>query len=108
MSFARVHTSQLFTLPKSAKPVYVEINYNTNNSMAIGIEPIVGTGTTDIDNTVIKASNGVWKKMYVNLTEIVTQQGSSTQFRFIITINKDEGVTTVENYFDNFKVVYAK
>lgn len=108
MDFARVHTSQTFTLPKNGKPVYVEINYNTNNSMAIGVQTIIGTDVTNYDNTVIVPTSGVWKKMYVNLTDVVSEQGSATQFKFIITMSKDDGITTAENYIDNFKVVYAK
>jgi len=108
LNFARVHTSQIFTLPKAGKPVYVEINYNTNNTMAIGIQSIIGTEVSNFDNTVVVPSGGVWKKMYVNLTDVVTEQASASQFRFIITINKDDGVTTSQNYIDNFKVVYAK
>lgn len=108
MSFARVRTSQTFNLPKGGNPVYVEINYNTNNTMAIGIQAKIGTDNVNIDNTVIRASGGVWKKMYVNLTDVVSQQGNSTEFKFIITMTKDNGVSTAINYIDNFKVVYAK
>lgn len=107
-TYARVITSQTFNLPKLGKSVYVEMNYNTNNSMAVGVQAITGTETVSIDNTVINASNGVWKKIYVNLTDLVSQNGSATSFKFIITISKQSGVTTVENYIDNFKVVYDK
>lgn len=107
MTFARVYTSQTFLLPKAGKPVYVEINYKTNNTMAVGIKATNGTEVKYVDNTIIKPSNGLWKKMYVNLREAVSNQ-AGTQFNFIITVSKDDGITTVENFIDNFKVVYAK
>ena len=106
--FAEVITSQIFTLPKLGKAVYVEINYNTNNSMAIGFLAINGTEITDLSNTILKPTNGVWKKMYVNCTDLVSRQSTATQFKFKIQVNKDTDITTVENYFDNFKVVYDK
>lgn len=108
LSYARVITATQFDLPKGGKPVYVELNYNTNNSMAIGIQAIDGVETDDIDNTVLNSTDGVWKKIYVNLTEIVSQQPNADAFKFIMTVSKESSVSTVENYFDNFKVVYDK
>lgn len=108
LTYARVITAQSFDLPQQGKPVYVELDYNTNNSMAIGIQAINGTELTNLDQTVIFATNGVWKKIYINLTELVSQQTSANLFKFIITATKDGNVTTVENYIDNFKVVYVK
>ncbi len=108
LTYARVITSQSFNLPKFGKTVYVEMNYNTNNTMAVGIQAITGVDFTNLDNTVIKASGGEWKKIYVKLTDLVSQQVNATSFKFIITITKDSDVTTVQNYIDNFKVVYDK
>lgn len=107
-TFARVATTQTFALPKSGKNVYVEIHYKSNNTMAVGVQAINSSETTNIDNTVLRATNGEWKKMYVKLTEVVSLQSSATSFKFIITMSKDDGITEAENFIDNFKVVYAK
>ncbi|HYG51206.1 MAG TPA: hypothetical protein VD905_09905 [Flavobacteriales bacterium] len=107
-SYARVITAQTFILPKLGNPVFVELNYNTNNTMAIGIQAINGTQFTTLDNTVLNPTNGEWKKIYVKLTEIVSEQSTADSFKFIITVDKDSGVDVVQNYIDNFKVVYDK
>lgn len=108
MNFAEIITSQTFDLPMNGKAVYVEIHYNTNNSMAVGIQAIYGTEIKDIANTVLRKTDGEWKKMYVNLTDLVSQQNPTSQFKFTVQISKEDGVTTVQNYIDNFKVVYDK
>lgn len=107
-NFCRVITSQSFILPGGGRSVYVELNYNTNNTMAIGIQTIQGVELQSIDNTVLNATGGVWKKVYVNLTEITSTHVNADAFKFIITVNKDDSGTTVVNYIDNFKVVYDK
>lgn len=106
--YARVITSQSFDLPKLGNPVFVELHYKTNNSMGIGIQAINGTELIPLTNTVLNATNGEWKKIYVKLTDIVSEQSNADSFKFIITIDKDNGVDVVENYIDNFKVVYDK
>jgi hypothetical protein len=107
-NFCRVITSQSFVLPRGGKVVYVELNYKTNNSMAIGIQSIQGSELINTDNTVLNATDGVWKKVYVNLTEITSNQVNADSFKFIITVQKDDSATDVLNYIDNFKVVYDK
>jgi hypothetical protein len=107
-NFAQLLTSEAFVLPRMGKQVYVELNYKSNNTMMIGVRAITGTDENDITNTVIRASNGEWKKMYVNLTTIVSQQATADAFRFYIAISKEESVGVVQNYIDNFKVVYGK
>jgi hypothetical protein len=107
-NFCRVITAQSFVLPLGGKAVYVELNYNTNNTMAIGIQANQSGELTSLDNTVLNATNGLWKKVYINLTEITSQQVNADSFKFIITVNKDDSGIAVVNYIDNFKVVYDK
>jgi hypothetical protein len=107
-TFARVITSQSFILPQQGHPVYVELNYKTNNSMGIGMQAITGTTPTNVTNTVLNSTNGQWKKIYVKLTDLVSSAAGADSFKFIITISKESGVDVVDNYIDNFKVVYDK
>lgn len=107
-TYARVLTAQTFNLPKLGKSVYVELNYNTNNTMAIGLQAIDGTELSSKDYVVLNATNGEWKKVYVKFGELVSSYPNADVFKFIITVDKDNGVDAVVNYVDNFKVVYVK
>ena len=107
--YFKATTTSSFPLPKNGKSVYVELNYNTNNSMLIGFTSYSGsTPLASIENTGINPSNGTWKKIYVDLTQLVSEQVNATSFKFYIVLTKDDGNTTVHNLIDNFKVVYAK
>lgn len=100
-----------FVFPRNGKSVYVELDYKSNMDFTIGIEVTDPSSVISLDNTSIKASydennNLIWKKIYVNLSELVNFHVNATGFRvYVKAVNADaqNGLVTL---IDNFKVVY--
>lgn len=93
----------------SGKDVYLEIDYYTTNNITTGLLAISTDGATDNPNVQINAQDASeirWKKIYVQLDEVVSY--STTANRFEITFNAvlDEGDTEGEINIDNIKAVY--
>lgn len=107
-SLAYFITTQSFTLPKNGKQVYLELHYNTNNEMTVGFQAINGGDINTVNNVRIRSSDGQWKKIYVDYTDLASVQTNATSFKFYFTIVKETSGSTVYNLIDNFKIVYAK
>lgn len=100
-----------FVFPRNGKSVYVELDYKSNIDFVVGLEVNEPSNIISLDNTTIKASyddnnNLIWKKIYVNLTELVNFHVNATSFRVYVkavNIDAQNGLFTL---IDNFKVVY--
>lgn len=93
----------------SGKDVYLEIDYHTTNNITTGLLAISSDSEKDNPNVQINAqdASGIqWKKIYIQLDEVVSF--STTANRFEITLNAvlDTGETEGEINIDNIKAVY--
>jgi len=104
------YTTGELDLP-SGKEVYLEIDYRNTNSMLTGVLAVsTANGSTTNPDILLNAQdvNAVtWKKIYIDLKEIVSYSASSSDyfemyFRTLI----DSGHTAGEVYIDNIKVVH--
>ncbi len=112
-SHFKATTAEDFRFPTDGRPVYMELNYRTNNTLKVGLTATNPGGTVHLDNTNIRPSfdesgNPVWKKIYVDLSELVNYSFSATSFEVYFRMTKDEGVTVPIAYIDNVKLVYGK
>lgn len=100
-----------FTFPGNGKSTYVELDYKSNVDFVVGLEVTEPSNVISLDNTTIKSSyddngNLIWKKIYVNLSELVNFHVNATSFRVyvkVVNLDSQNGLVTL---FDNFKVVY--
>jgi hypothetical protein len=95
-------------LPKG-KEVYLEIDYYTTNSLVTGVLAIGDNGTKDNTNVQINAqdpSTIEWKRIYIQLDEIVSLSTEANRFEFSLNAILDEGETATEINIDNIKAVY--
>lgn len=86
-------------------PVYLELNFNTSNSLTIGV---VTYGYTTLYQTPIitlNSTNGVWKKIYIDLTNTLNAYSGMLKYRVYLGTFKDNGLAQSTILFDNFKVV---
>ncbi len=97
-----------FDLP-TGKPVFLEIEYNTNNQMIVGLF-IRELGVSIITHpiVVINSTDGVWKKMYVNLTPTVSDNYQADYFYVFIRSDKEASVESPILLIDNLKLIYSK
>lgn len=104
------YTDEL-VLPKSGQEIYLEIDYRNTNSLITGVRAIDedAGSTTDNPNIALNAqdeSSVKWKKIYIELKEIVSFSVLADKFRQYLVADLDEGSTSEVIYIDNIKVVY--
>lgn len=95
-------------LPKAAE-VYLELDYHNTNSVLTGVLGIGVTGVQENPNIQLNpqaASEVKWKKIYIDLREIVSNSPNAEYFKVSFQSILDEGLTTGEVNIDNVKLVY--
>lgn len=96
-------------LPKSAAEVYLEIDYITGNSLLTGVYAISPNDLIDNPNIQLNPqdeSQLQWKKIYIDLKEIVSSSVTATAFSHYFWAILDEGKSSSNIYLDNIKVVH--
>jgi hypothetical protein len=95
-----------YTFPLGGQPVFLEIEYNTNNVFGVGIFVTdVGTGITQHPIVVFKSSEGEWKKAYVNLTPSISAFNTNDFFNVYLRTDKESSVENPVLMFDNLKLI---
>jgi hypothetical protein len=98
-------------LPKNGKEIYLEIDYHNTNSLLTGVRAIDEDAitTTDHPNIALNAQDAStvkWKKIYIDLKEIVSYSVLADKFKQYLVADLKEGSTSEVIYIDNIKVVY--
>jgi len=101
-----------FQFPGNGGQAYVEINYKNNIEFTIGLEITEPLNVINTDNTRINPSyddddNLIWKKIYVNLTDVINLHPNATNYRVYIKAVNSEGASGKFILIDNFKVLYG-
>lgn len=105
---ANFNGSLVMNLPRGQE-VYLEIDYHTTNAITTGVIA-VGSGGV-VDNPYIQLnpqseSEVHWKKIYIDLREIVSSSSTADYFEFSFRAILDEGDSSGEINIDNIKAVY--
>jgi hypothetical protein len=100
--------SESMVLPKGEE-VYLELDYYNTNNLITGV---LGISSTEIkNNRHIRVndqdpSEVKWKKMYIELGEIISNSPNAEYFKQSFEAFLDEGKTSSFFIFDNIKVVH--
>ena len=105
MSFFEIETINNFTMPRGGSPVFLELNYKINNSLIIGLDAYTSGTPTQI-STITLYPTTTWKKIYINLTPDISNNGTADNFKIYFGQLKDAGVTKATFLFDNIKLVH--
>jgi len=103
--FFEAQTHDEYPIP--AAPVYLEMNFNINTILTLGV---VVYGTTNLYQVPIinlNPTNNTWKKIYVDLTTSLNSY-SGFSYRIYLGTFKAEGVAQNLLLFDNFKILTLK
>jgi hypothetical protein len=103
------YTTEHLVLPKGGKEVYVEIDYYNTNSVTTGVLAISPTDVKPNQNIKLnKQETSVikWKKMYIDIKEIVSFYTSASYYQMSFQAYLEAGLGAGEICIDNFKVVY--
>ena len=101
--------SLMMNLPRGQE-VYLEIDYHNTNQLVTGVLAISSTGAAT-DNVNIRLNPQdegavVWKKIYIDLREIVSASSTAEYFEFSFRAMLDDGATSGQVNIDNIKAVY--
>lgn len=94
-------------LPANSSPVFLELDYNTNNEFLVGLIIIdVGVQITQHPIVVVTPTGGEWNKIYVNLTPTVNASQTAEFFKVFIRADKSNGVGDAIILLDNVKLIH--
>ncbi|MFT5777305.1 MAG: hypothetical protein ACI837_000236 [Crocinitomicaceae bacterium] len=102
------YTTGEIPLPQGEE-VYIELDYHNTNRLITGLLEIGASGIVDHPNIQLNPQEPgevVWKKMYIDLREIITSSPNAAYFEISFQALIDEGETTGEINIDNLKIVH--
>lgn len=104
-----VSSGEYINLPGSEAPVFLELDYNTNNPLVVGLFVYeYGNQITQHPVVVINSSNGKWKKIYINLSAPVTSFDQADFFNIFIRSDKIVDGPDPIIMVDNFKLLHRE
>lgn len=92
-----------FIIP--AAPVYMELNFNTNISVAVGVFLYGYSSIVQAPVVYLSPTEGKWKKIYIDLTNALNSQTGMVNFRIFFNAIQPAGVINAEIRLDNIKVL---
>lgn len=107
-AFLNIVTKQTFeNLPKNGIPVFVELDFNTNTFVDMKMSGI--EGTQEIREIIgLRPTDGSWKKIYINLTSILSYDTGGSEYRIWFQASHTNGDTESFFLMDNFKLLYRE
>lgn len=91
------------------REAYLEIDYHNTNSLTTGLIYVSPSGVTNNINIRLNAQNPetvAWKKIYIELRELIGASPNSSNFLQSFSCYLDPGQISTEILIDNIKVVY--
>ncbi len=100
-------THDVMQLPRQGAEVYFEIEYKNSNDVLTGVLAINSVSVaTHPYIRLNKQTNPVWKKMYIDLKEIVSFSTEADYFEQFLQMVIDPSATSSDVYIDNIKVIH--
>ncbi len=104
-NFYEVETIDKFVLPKNGSPVFLEMNYKTNNPIRVGLLSYYSSKIVQTATVVLNPTNE-WKKIYINFTPDISDSYSALDYKVFFGEYKSSTNTTATILFDNIKLVH--
>ena len=102
-------TTQKITLPQYGAEVYLEIDYMNTNRLLTGVNSYGSTAFQANPNIQLNAqldASKKWKKIYIDLKEIISYSTNYNSFEQYLEAELDSGKDSSDIYIDNIKLVY--
>lgn len=97
------------SLPQQGAEVYLEIDYRNTNSLLTGLLAYSGSGVANNPNIQLNPQDDnalVWKKIYIDLKELVSNSIGANAFAGYFNAGIDPGRSQADVYIDNIKVIH--
>lgn len=108
LNLLKAYTNGKIPLPKG-KEVYLEIDYRSTNSLVTGLIEVSSTNIQDHVNIQMnrqEAASAKWKKIYIDLKELVGATPKAEYYEVSFSAYLDEGQTSTEVIVDNIKLLH--
>jgi hypothetical protein len=105
IDYVQIATIDPYEIPTIGTPVFLEMNYKTDNLVDIGLIADV-SGSMVKTRTITLNPNTSWNKIYINLTYTAASQSSASNFKLYFEVSKDVSLTEATVLLDNLKLVY--
>jgi hypothetical protein len=106
-SFPRFNaqSSKTFNKKDADGQVFLEMNYKAENSFTVNVYIIDQSGqAADLPFVTFVPSDGQWRKVYVNLNNVLAQQPTGSKYKLSFESFKEDG-SSGKVYIDNIKVM---
>ncbi len=105
-----IATTKLYDLPKQGASVFLELNYNINQPMEIGVMAQNGAQIKQSSVIGLRAStnsNGenIWKKVYVDLSQAISNEVFASGYKIYFYAKQADGVSNPRFLIDNVKLI---
>lgn len=102
--------TEAISLPGSGAEVYLEIDYKCSITVEQGVLAFLSDGSSQTNHYVYlnaqPASTMVWRKMYIDLKEIVSYSVNAVEFQQYLTAALSENASSGDIYIDNVRLVH--
>lgn len=102
------YTNGKIPLPRG-KEVYLEIDYRSTNSLVTGLIEVSATNIQDHVNIQMNAqpaASVVWKKIYIDLKELVGATPNAEYYEVSFSAQLGDGLSSSEIIIDNVKLIH--
>lgn len=103
------YTKSNLSLPKGGKDVYLEIDYINQIPLLTGVISVNSTDVKLNPNIQLNAqdsTNVQWKKIYIDLKEIISSSVNASYFEQYFKSTVSENGVSGNVYLDNIKIIY--
>lgn len=103
---AKTNELDFNSFPKGGRPVYIELNYKSNEVLTIGVYHN-NTSTTAVKEEFLNLlpTDGVWEKTYINVADLVSTKLAATEFDIYLEVKKNRSSLPLV-FVDNIKVIF--
>ena len=101
----RAQTVNYYNFPAAGSPLYLEMDYKTNNSLVVGL--YINNSNQYLEQPVISINpSEQWKKIYIDFTYFSSMNNSATLYYLFFKANKTDSIDRSVILFDNLKLLH--
>jgi hypothetical protein len=98
-------STQNLILPQQGAPVYLEIDYKCSAEFLVGMY-VNYPQSVEIKDLIWVTSKQDWNKIYINLTQAVSESIGALSFKVFINMRRNDPSISEEMSLDNVKILY--
>ncbi|HPB02256.1 MAG: hypothetical protein AB7V36_11540 [Bacteroidales bacterium] len=102
-----VRSNASYVLPQTGDYIFLELNFKTQAPLVVGVIANKG-GYSVYHPLIILNETNTWKKVYINLSPVVSREYDADSFFFFFRMELPEGMSEAKAFIDNIKLIHAE